>query len=201
MLLFLLVFFLLSSLFDSCSLKAWACQRAPYTAMHVSLDAHACPHLLFELFESIVRISLLSIVDLHEAFFLCVSGCWHIHILSGTFWSHFFKSVWNVCLEMSSTLFLSFVNSKMTWSLFPVSVTPTLPPSPPLLVRIKSWEPLHVFLLHDILLEGLEFQLTVLSRSNLYERNLYELLKFQIFTHSLDFYHISCFFSFSHPSP
>lgn len=53
-----------------------------------------------------------------------------------------FKSVWNVWPEMSSTAFFSFVNSKMTQSLFPVSVTPMFSPSPPLFIRIKSWEAL-----------------------------------------------------------
>lgn len=196
------------SLFFLAFLLIWLMLFKSLSLSESSLDSHAsfswCPPL---------PPSLIWIVRMYSQNFI-TQYCWSswgifplcLWLLAYTYssWNFsksFFKSIWNVCPEMSSTLFLSFVNSKVTRSLFPVSVTPTLPPSLLLLVRIKSWEALHVFLLHDILLEGLEFQLTILSRSNWYERNLYELLKCQIFTHSLDFYHVSYVSSLSLTNP
>lgn len=119
--------------FESLSLS----ESSPYSHDHFSGCPSCLPASLFESSGCIVRISLLRIFDLCESFFpLCL---W---LLPCTYSSwNFLKSavqlIWNVCPEMSSTSFLSSVSSKMTWSLFPVSVTPTLLPSSPLLVRVK----------------------------------------------------------------
>lgn len=140
------IFVLCSPIFDSCPLKARACQEAPPTANLVSPDVHHAPqHFLFESVECIVRMSLLGIFDLHESFFFFASLSVGMYLFFLKLLKSAFKSVWNVCSEMSSTSFLSSLSSKVTWSLSPVSVTPTLLPSSPLLVRIKCWEALHGF--------------------------------------------------------
>lgn len=60
-------------------------------------------------------------------------------------------------------------------------------------LRGTSW----FLFLYDILLEGLEFKWIILVGSNLYGL---ELLKCQIFTRSLDFYHASSLYPASHLS-
>lgn len=105
-------------------LKTWACERAPHTSRLVSPDVRPGPQSLIGIGWIIVRISFF---HLHELFFLCVSGCWHLFMLPRTSESQLLKSVWNTCPEMP----LSSVNPRMTWSL-PVSVTPTGLSSPPL---------------------------------------------------------------------